>query len=152
MQTTVHFLNSNFRHPISTHCMHFFFRIGSNLNIAKNYLAMSTIQGIPAKSWINISMMEKYYYFQVVNVFFVSLVAGSAFNALGNIIDSPTSIISLLGESIPRTGYFFTNYVMLQGRNRCSSVGEWIAWTTVWRSPWETNSLKIILFIVCIVF
>lgn len=59
--------------------------------------------------------MRKLFYFQIINVFFVSLIAGSAFRALSDIISSPTSIITLLGTSIPTTGSFFTNYVMLQG-------------------------------------
>ncbi len=60
---------------------------------------------------------------KVVNVFFVSLIAGSAFDQLSSLIGSPMSIVSLLGDSIPRTGYFFTNYVMLQGMKTKESGG-----------------------------
>ncbi len=67
-------------------------------------------------------MLGKFFYFQVVNVFFVSLIAGSAFGALDDLISSPMSIVSLLGTSIPKTGFFFTNYVMLQGE-RAVCVG-----------------------------
>jgi hypothetical protein len=31
------------------------------------------------------------------------------------IVKNPQSIVSLLGQSVPGTGLFFTNYVMLQG-------------------------------------
>ena len=34
---------------------------------------------------------------------------------LKDIMDDPTSLVSLLGESAPGTGAFFVNYVMLQG-------------------------------------
>eukprot|EP00053_Salpingoeca_punica_P016854 m.160744 g.160744 ORF g.160744 m.160744 type:complete len:699 (+) comp17056_c2_seq5:91-2187(+) len=71
-------------------------------------------EGRPDKVSINLAAVSKMYNFQIINVFFVSIIAGSVFDAISNIIDSPTSIITLLGESIPRTGIFFTNYVMLQ--------------------------------------
>eukprot|EP00047_Mylnosiga_fluctuans_P021995 m.111903 g.111903 ORF g.111903 m.111903 type:complete len:645 (-) comp9099_c0_seq3:778-2712(-) len=76
--------------------------------------AFSSAQGLPSISEINFSMMTKYYWFQVVNVFFVSLIAGSAFNAISDIISSPFSVFSLLSEAIPKTGAFFVNYIMLQ--------------------------------------
>eukprot|EP00051_Salpingoeca_urceolata_P034709 m.26301 g.26301 ORF g.26301 m.26301 type:complete len:709 (-) comp8172_c0_seq1:47-2173(-) len=75
--------------------------------------AFSTAEGIPSIGLINLSMMNKLYVFYLVNVFFVSLLAGAAFDQMKAIIDSPTSIVNLLGEAVPRTGVFFTTYVML---------------------------------------
>ena len=49
-----------------------------------------------------------------MNLFFGSLVAGSLFGELNALIAHPTSIITLLGMSVPGTGIFFMNYLMLQ--------------------------------------
>ena len=75
----------------------------------------SKTEGIPTITGCTVSAITKMYLFQLVNVFFVSIIAGSAFNAISDIISSPSSILSLLGEAIPKTGLFFTNYVMLLG-------------------------------------
>eukprot|EP00048_Salpingoeca_helianthica_P000283 m.40568 g.40568 ORF g.40568 m.40568 type:complete len:766 (-) comp10358_c0_seq2:92-2389(-) len=77
-------------------------------------LVFATMQGFPSHSAIKFSVIRKLFYFQVVNVFFVSLIAGTVFSALGDLVESPESILTLLGEAIPRTGVFFTNYVMLR--------------------------------------
>lgn len=52
------------------------------------------------------SMLGRYFYFQVLNLY-ISVTAGSVWKSLGDIIDHPTSILSLLGESMPfMVGYF----------------------------------------------
>jgi hypothetical protein len=52
---------------------------------------------------------------QIVNVFFVTTLSGAVFDSLHSIIEQPTSIVSLLAQSIPKVADFFINYVMLQG-------------------------------------
>eukprot|EP00054_Salpingoeca_dolichothecata_P014176 m.79523 g.79523 ORF g.79523 m.79523 type:complete len:798 (+) comp20860_c0_seq3:205-2598(+) len=74
-------------------------------------LAFAKGQGIPFISAIHISALQKLFLFQVVNVFFVSIIAGSLFEDTSAITDDP---VGLLGNSIPKTGIFFTNYVMIQ--------------------------------------
>ena len=52
------------------------------------------------------SMLGRYFYFQVLNLY-ISVTAGSVWKSLADIIDHPTSILSLLGESMPfMVGYF----------------------------------------------
>jgi calcium permeable stress-gated cation channel len=68
---------------------------------------------VVAESWISHGAFKKLFIFQVVNVFFVALVAGSVFGSI-NEISSLSSAINLLGSAIPRTGTFFTTYVMIQ--------------------------------------
>uniref|UniRef100_A0A7S4AB76 CSC1/OSCA1-like cytosolic domain-containing protein n=1 Tax=Pseudo-nitzschia australis TaxID=44445 RepID=A0A7S4AB76_9STRA len=52
------------------------------------------------------SMLGRYFYFQVLNLY-VSVTAGTVWKSLADIIDHPTSILSLLGESMPfMVGYF----------------------------------------------
>jgi hypothetical protein len=51
-------------------------------------------------------MLGRYFYFQVLNLY-ISVTAGSVWKSLSDIIDHPTSILSLLGESMPfMVGYF----------------------------------------------
>lgn len=52
------------------------------------------------------SMLGRYFYFQVLNVY-ISVTAGGVWKSLADIIDHPTSILGLLGESMPfMVGYF----------------------------------------------
>lgn len=64
--------------------------------------AMSKAEGITSISRIREAVLSKLFYFQIVNVFFVSLIAGSFFKESKAIIDKPSSIISLLGSSVRR--------------------------------------------------
>eukprot|EP00045_Choanoeca_perplexa_P014893 m.178189 g.178189 ORF g.178189 m.178189 type:complete len:877 (+) comp16830_c0_seq1:105-2735(+) len=76
--------------------------------------AWSTLEGLPTHSEISRGTLAKLFYFQIFNVFLASLLAASFLSVAEEIIDDPPSIFDLLGQSIPRTGTFFTNYVMLQ--------------------------------------
>ena len=52
------------------------------------------------------SMLGRYFYFQVLNLY-ISVTAGGVWKSLADIIDHPTNILSLLGESMPfMVGYF----------------------------------------------
>lgn len=57
-------------------------------------------------------MPERLFYY--INVFFVSIIAGSLLSGITQIIEQPTEIINMLGTSIPKTGTFFTTFVMLR--------------------------------------
>jgi hypothetical protein len=52
------------------------------------------------------SMHGRYFYFQVLNLY-ISVTAGGIWKSLPDIIERPTNILSLLGESMPfMVGYF----------------------------------------------
>jgi hypothetical protein len=52
------------------------------------------------------SMLGRYFYFQVLNLY-ISVTAGSLWKSLAEILDRPSSLFSLLGESLPfMVGYF----------------------------------------------
>mmetsp|Transcript_18688 Transcript_18688/g.31106 ORF Transcript_18688/g.31106 Transcript_18688/m.31106 type:complete len:755 (+) Transcript_18688:110-2374(+) len=69
--------------------------------------------GLSAKSAVDVSLMAKYFVFQVINVFFVTIIAGSIFTALSTIIENPSSAVEILAKSIPLQSSFYINYVML---------------------------------------
>jgi hypothetical protein len=60
------------------------------------------------------SVANYYFLFQVFNVFLVFLISNSIFDQISGFVDHPTSIVSLLGDSLPKVANFFTNYIMLQ--------------------------------------
>lgn len=72
-------------------------------------------EGAVSHSAVQLGVARKYFIFQVVNVFLIMVLSGSVFNSISDIIDNPTSIVSLLATSLPRVSNFFINYVMLQG-------------------------------------
>ncbi|CAM9090535.1 unnamed protein product, partial [Ectocarpus fasciculatus] len=55
-----------------------------------------------------------YFLYQIANVYLM-LLAGSIFGALADALKKPTSIIFLLGESVPGVSIFFLNYIITVG-------------------------------------
>jgi hypothetical protein len=52
------------------------------------------------------SMLGRYFYYQILNLY-ISVTAGSLWKSLAEILDHPSSILQLLGESLPfMVGYF----------------------------------------------
>ncbi|KAL0078697.1 hypothetical protein J3Q64DRAFT_1811006 [Phycomyces blakesleeanus] len=78
---------------------------------------LSKLEGIPRKSFVELSVLHKFFFFQFVDVVLVSTVAGGIFNVLPDLTKNPASIINLLAEKLPRASTFFITYVMLQATN-----------------------------------
>ncbi|GAQ81109.1 early-responsive to dehydration stress-related protein [Klebsormidium nitens] len=77
--------------------------------------AMSTFEGYSSNSRIIKETCIKMYYFQLVNVFFGSILTGSLFQQLRSFINKPTSLPQTLGNAIPSKSSFFITYIMLDG-------------------------------------
>jgi len=75
--------------------------------IARSY------EGLKLKSEIQNSIMTRYFYYQLANVF-VSVYAGSIVSALQEIVDSPTSIFHILGSTIPNFSVYFVNLIIVK--------------------------------------
>ncbi|KAI9022248.1 hypothetical protein CLU79DRAFT_804328 [Phycomyces nitens] len=78
---------------------------------------LSKLEGIPRKSFVELSVLHKFFFFQFIDVVLVSTVAGGIFNVLPDLTKNPASIINLLAEKLPRASTFFITYVMLQATN-----------------------------------
>eukprot|EP00045_Choanoeca_perplexa_P009585 m.92709 g.92709 ORF g.92709 m.92709 type:complete len:881 (-) comp14957_c0_seq1:70-2712(-) len=95
---------------------------------------LSHKEGIVTKSQIARSAMSKLVWFQMINVYAVSIVAGSILDIADELSHDPRALWDLLGRAIPRTGVFFTTYVMLRGISgyplALLRVGEWIGFAT----------------------
>eukprot|EP00850_Spirogloea_muscicola_P008191 SM000043S15819 [mRNA] locus=s43:323436:330226:+ [translate_table: standard] len=78
-------------------------------------ITLSRLEGWISNSVIERKAAGKYYYFMVVNVFFGNVITGSLFEQLKSIINKPTSIPTLFGNSIPTKATFFMTFLMVQG-------------------------------------
>ena len=75
--------------------------------IARSY------EGLKLESEIQNSIMTRYFYYQLANVF-VSVYAGSIITALHQILDSPSSLLSILGSTLPVSVFIFANLVIVK--------------------------------------
>ncbi|KAK9768857.1 phosphate metabolism protein 7 [Basidiobolus ranarum] len=76
---------------------------------------LSRYEGLVRDSDIQISVMNKYFFFLIVNVLLVTTLASGIFKVLHNMINNPSSIVKRLAESLPSASTFFMTYVMLNG-------------------------------------
>jgi magnesium-transporting ATPase (P-type) len=75
--------------------------------IARSY------EGLKLESEIQNSIMTRYFYYQLANVF-VSVGLGSIASSLHQIIENPSSILSILGTSLPSLSIYFTNLLIVK--------------------------------------
>ncbi|RKP34428.1 hypothetical protein BJ085DRAFT_14602, partial [Dimargaris cristalligena] len=76
---------------------------------------MSRLEGTVRSSDMELSLVHRYFFFLVVNVFLVSTFAGGAVAAIQPIIDNPSEIAYTLANSLPKVNVYFITYIMLQG-------------------------------------
>eukprot|EP00249_Psilotum_nudum_P005543 c18984_g1_i2 orf=173-2383(-) len=77
-------------------------------------MKLSIAEGIPSQSHAVRAAAGKFFYFNVFNVFLGVTIAGTLFNSLEKLIKSPTSIVSLLSQSLPPQATFFITFVALR--------------------------------------
>ncbi|OUM63314.1 hypothetical protein PIROE2DRAFT_10155 [Piromyces sp. E2] len=75
----------------------------------------SELQGIETYSWIEQSLLSKYFFYQLFNILLIFTVVGTIFKTITEILNDPKSIIRILAEQFPKVSPFFMNYVILQG-------------------------------------
>ncbi|CAM0905340.1 unnamed protein product [Alopecurus aequalis] len=77
-------------------------------------LFLSKSEGIPSQSHVVRAASGKYFYFIIFNVFLGITISSSLFGALKTIIDNPTGIVTMLGNSLPGSATFFLTFVALK--------------------------------------
>ncbi|KAI8585674.1 hypothetical protein BDZ88DRAFT_502106 [Geranomyces variabilis] len=78
-------------------------------------ILLAQAQGLEAQSWIDASVLSKYFFYQIWNILFVQTVAHQLWESRYDIIRSgPGEIVDALGLLIPRAASVQINYVMLQ--------------------------------------
>lgn len=75
--------------------------------IARSY------EGLKTESEIQNSIMTRYFYYQLANVY-VSVGLGSVASSLHEILANPSSILGILGASLPSFSIFFANLVIIK--------------------------------------
>ncbi|XP_074590849.1 calcium permeable stress-gated cation channel 1-like [Curcuma longa] len=79
-------------------------------------MIMSKFEGLISLSSLQRRSASKYYLFLIVNVFLVSIIAGTAMEQLNSFIhQSATEIPKTIGVSIPQKATFFITFIMVDG-------------------------------------
>ncbi|KAL2886756.1 Duf221 domain-containing protein [Ceratocystis lukuohia] len=76
---------------------------------------LAKFSGEPTQSRIELFTQNVYFAFQVVQVFLVVTISGSAWSLLGELADNPSSLLTIVSESLPRASNFYINYFIVQG-------------------------------------
>ncbi|CCM06528.1 uncharacterized protein FIBRA_08801 [Fibroporia radiculosa] len=79
--------------------------------------ALTYVQGYPARSWIEYSLLRKYFLFLLVNVVFIFLVASTYWQLVRDFANSPAKVVEKLADALAagKARHFFVSYVILQG-------------------------------------
>ncbi|CAH0516837.1 unnamed protein product [Peronospora belbahrii] len=75
---------------------------------------LSGREGHPSKTEVRAALFTKLGYFQLVQIFFVTVIVGTILDSLKEILDQPKRLVSMLGRSMPQQSTFFISYVVVQ--------------------------------------
>lgn len=72
-------------------------------------------EGIPRKTGVELSLMTRFFIFQVVHGFLVVTISSGIIQALPQLVSNPTSIPSILATNLPSASIFFLTFIVLAG-------------------------------------
>jgi len=78
------------------------------------FIRVSRSEGIISFSEAQMKAFSRYFMWQVLNVFLVTSIAGSVFDTLAIIIETPESAFEMLGNSLPAMSSFFVSFVTIK--------------------------------------
>ena len=78
------------------------------------FMAIGKLEGLISFSDIQMRAFSRYFLFQVVNVFLVTTIAGSIFDTIAIIVETPEAAFEMLGNSLPRMSSFFITFVTVK--------------------------------------
>ena len=76
---------------------------------------MAKLGGKPSLSSVELTVQNSYFLFQVIQVFLVTTVTSSASAAGIQIVQNPSTVLSLLSTDLPKASNFYISYFILQG-------------------------------------
>jgi len=76
---------------------------------------MAKLSGAISIQQIEYYTQQSYFAFQVIQVFLVTTVASSITTVITQLMDNPSSVLSLLSSNLPKCSNFFISYVLFQG-------------------------------------
>ncbi|KAF6743962.1 hypothetical protein DFP72DRAFT_931006, partial [Ephemerocybe angulata] len=79
--------------------------------------ALTYLQGYRARSWVEFSLLKKYFLFLLINVVFIFLLASTYWQLMRDLAESPAKVPEKLAGALQagRAKHFFLSYVILQG-------------------------------------
>lgn len=80
------------------------------------------LAGEPTLARVELFTQNSYFAFQLIQVFLVTTISGSAVTAIKEISDDPGKVFDILSEAIPRSGTFYVNYFIVQGLGIAAST------------------------------
>ncbi|GMF11813.1 unnamed protein product [Phytophthora lilii] len=75
---------------------------------------LSGREGHPSNTEVRAALFSKLAYFQLVQIFFVTVIVGTILDSFKEILDQPKKLVSMLGRSMPQQSTFFISYVIVQ--------------------------------------
>jgi uncharacterized protein (DUF2147 family) len=75
---------------------------------------LAILEGCICYSANQFKTFDRYFTFQVINVFLVTTIAGSVIDVVKELYLSPSSAYILLGGSLPKMGAYFLNYMVVK--------------------------------------
>ncbi|KAI9509019.1 DUF221-domain-containing protein [Russula earlei] len=76
---------------------------------------LARLEGIPQKTGVELSLMDRFFLFQVINGFLVVTLSSGIIASLPGLVNNPTSVPTLLAQNLPKSSTFFLTFVLLQG-------------------------------------
>ena len=78
------------------------------------FVVISKLEGLVSFSEVQMRCFSRYFLFQVLNVFLVTTIAGSIFDTIAIIVETPEAAFEMLGNSLPRMSSFFITFVTIK--------------------------------------
>ncbi|EMD35447.1 hypothetical protein CERSUDRAFT_116206 [Gelatoporia subvermispora B] len=82
---------------------------------------LARFEGMPKKTAVELSLMDRYFLFEVINSFLIVTISSGIIAALPSLLNDPGNIPSLLAQHLPQASTFFLTYVILQGLSGTAS-------------------------------
>ncbi|KAF7790505.1 hypothetical protein EIP86_001460 [Pleurotus ostreatoroseus] len=82
---------------------------------------LSRFEGTPTRTGLELSLMTRYFLFQVLHSFLIVTISSGIIATLPTLVKNPTSVPQLLAQHLPQASNFFLTYVILQGLSGTAS-------------------------------
>jgi len=76
---------------------------------------LARLQGIPQKTGVELTLMDRFFMFQVINGFLVVTFSSGIIASLPGLVNHPTGVPALLAQNLPKSSTFFLTFIILQG-------------------------------------
>lgn len=88
--------------------------VGIQQLMAPFLMQVGKVEGHMSFSEVQMKTFSRYFSFQVLNIFLVTAIAGSIFDTIAIIVDTPEAAFEMLGNSLPLMSSFFVTFVTMK--------------------------------------